>query len=43
MPIEFDAGFLFFLGVLLVFVTGVYLFVRRTLLSFREGIDKGRR
>lgn len=43
MPIEVDATFLFFLGLLLVFVTGVYLFVRRVILNFRRGIEEGRR
>lgn len=43
MPIEVDGTYLFFLGVTLLFVTGIYLFVRRVLLSFRQGIEKGRR
>lgn len=43
MPIELDGTFLFFLGLILVFVGGVYLFVRRTLQNFRQGLEKGRR
>ena len=43
MPIELDGMFLFFLGLLLVFVGGVYLFIRRVLINFREGIDEGMR
>ena len=43
MPVEFDAGFLFFLGLLLLFVGGTYLFVRRVLLNFRKGIEEGQR
>lgn len=43
MPIEVDWTYLFFLGVTLLFVTGVYLFIRKVLLSFREGIEEGRR
>lgn len=30
-------------ALMLVFVFAVYLFLRRTLLSFREGLDRGRR
>lgn len=29
--------------VMLLFVFAVYLFLRRTLVSFREGLDQGRR
>lgn len=43
MPIEVDATYLFFLGLTLLFVTAIYLFVRKVLLSFREGIEEGRR
>ena len=43
MPIEIDSTYLFFLGILLFFVVGVYLFVRRVLLNFRQGIEEGRR
>lgn len=43
MPIELDGTFLFFLGMLLLFVGGVYWLVRRTLLNFREGLEEGRR
>jgi hypothetical protein len=30
------------LGVVFLFVIAIYLFVRRTIASFREGIDEGR-
>lgn len=43
MPIEIDSTYLFFLGILLFFVVGLYLFVRRVLLNFRRGIEEGRR
>ena len=43
MPIEIDSTYLFFLGIILFFVVGVYLFVRRVLISFRQGIEEGRR
>ena len=43
MPIELSPSYLFFMGLLLVFVLGTYLYVRRVLVSFREGIDQGRR
>lgn len=43
MPIDLSADFLFFLGLLVVFVGATYLFVRRVILSFREGIEEGRR
>ena len=43
MPIDLSADFVFFLTLLLIFVGGVYLFVRRVILSFREGIEEGRR
>jgi hypothetical protein len=32
-----------FVVVMLVFVFGIYLLVRRTLLSLREGYDRGKR
>ena len=43
MPIELDTEFLFFLGLLLAFVFGMYLFVRRIILNFRKGLEEGRR
>lgn len=43
MPIELDFGFLFFFGLLMAFVIGFYLFIRRTLLNFRKGVEEGRR
>lgn len=43
MPIEFSFGFLFMLGLLLTFVFGAYLYVRKILVSFRQGIEEGRR
>ena len=43
MPIEFSLGFLFLLGLLLIFVFGTYWYVRKILLSFRQGIEEGRR
>ena len=43
MPIDLSADFLFFLGLLVLFVVGMYLFVRRILINFREGIEQGRR
>lgn len=42
MPIELTGGFLFFLGLLLLFVIGTFLYVRKVLVSFREGVEKGR-
>ncbi len=38
-----DPAFLAMIGLLLFFVFGTFVFVRRVLLSFREGIDQGRR
>lgn len=43
MPVELDTGMLVLIGLLLLFVTGVYVFVRKTILNFREGIEEGRR
>ena len=43
MPIEVDATYLVFLGLMIAFALGVFLYVRRVLLSFREGIQEGRR
>ncbi len=43
MPIELSPGYLFLLGVLVVFVFGSYWYVRKILHGFREGIDRGRR
>ena len=43
MPIEIDATFLFFLGLILAFVFGAYLFVRTVLLNFQRGLEEGRR
>lgn len=43
MPIDLSAGFLFMLGLLLLFVFGAYWYVRKVLVNFRKGIDQGRR
>ena len=43
MPIELDPIFLAFLGILLLFVLATYLYVRKILIGFREGIEEGRR
>ena len=43
MPIELDWTYVFFLGLTLVFMTAIFLFVRKVLVSFREGIEEGRR
>lgn len=43
MPIELTSGFLFMLALLLLFVFGTYWYVRKVLLNFRQGIDRGRR
>ncbi len=43
MPIELTPGYLFLMGLLVVFVVGMYWYVRKILVNFREGIDHGRR
>lgn len=43
LPSGIDPIYLLFLGLLVAFVIGMYLFVRRILLSFRQGIEEGRR
>lgn len=43
MPIELSGSFLFMLGLLLLFVFGMFWYVRKILVNFREGIDRGRR
>lgn len=43
LPIDVDPIYLFFIGLLIAFVLASYLFLRRILVSFREGIDEGRR
>lgn len=43
MPIDLSTGYLFMIGLLLIFVFGTYWYVRKVLLSFREGIDRGSR
>ena len=43
MPIDLSPDFLFFLGILLAFLIGSYIFVRRILVSFRQGLEEGRR
>lgn len=43
VPFDIDPIYLFFVGLLLAFVLGSYLFLRRVILSFRRGIDEGRR
>lgn len=41
--IDVDPIFLFFIGLLLVFILGTFLYVRRIIVNFRQGIDEGRR
>lgn len=43
MFIEFDLIYLVSIAVLLVFVGGSYLFVRKVLFGFRDGFESGRR
>lgn len=43
MLIELDPVYLVFMGILLVFLVGSYLFVRKVLLGFRQGFEGGRR
>lgn len=43
MPFEVDGTYLFFLGLTLLFVTAMYLFIRKVILNFRKGIEEGRR
>lgn len=38
-----DPIYLFFVGLLIAFVLVSYLFVRRVLMGFRQGIEEGRR
>lgn len=43
LPFEVDIVFLASISLLLFFVLGAYVFVRKVLLGFREGIEEGRR
>jgi hypothetical protein len=43
MFVEFDPVYLAFMGLLVVFLVGSYLFVRKVLLGFRQGFESGRR
>ncbi len=43
MFLELDPIYLFFVGLLVLFVGGSYLFVRKILFGFRDGIERGRR
>lgn len=43
MPIELSGTYLFMLALLLAFVLGTYWYVRKILVNFRQGIDRGRR
>lgn len=43
MLLEIDPIYLVAIGLLLFFVFGSYLFVRKVLLGFREGFEGGRR
>ena len=43
MAIFDDPVFLGILAALLVFVLFIYLFIRRTILGFKEGMEQGRR
>lgn len=43
MLIEFDPVYFAFMGILVVFIVGSYLFVRKVLLGFRSGFESGRR
>ncbi|UWG49104.1 Uncharacterized protein HSRCO_2848 [Halanaeroarchaeum sp. HSR-CO] len=40
--VPLDPAFLFILGALLLFVFFLFLMIRRTLVGFREGMDRGR-
>ncbi|MDL5362853.1 hypothetical protein [Halalkalicoccus sp. NIPERK01] len=43
MFIEIDPVYLVFVGILVFFVGGSYLFVRKVLFGFRDGFESGRR
>ncbi|MFC7224686.1 MULTISPECIES: DUF7859 family protein [Halalkalicoccus] len=43
MLIELNPVYVVFMGVLLIFIVGSYLFVRKVLLGFRQGFEGGRR
>lgn len=43
MLIELNPVYVVFMGVLLIFLVGSYLFVRKVLLGFRQGFEGGRR
>ncbi len=41
--LEIDLVYLIFVGLLIFFVGGSYLFVRKVLTGFRDGLEGGRR
>ncbi|KYH26953.1 hypothetical protein HAPAU_08410 [Halalkalicoccus paucihalophilus] len=43
MLLQIDPVYLVFVGILVFFVAGSYLFVRKVLTGFRDGIESGRR
>ncbi|WP_336342639.1 DUF7859 family protein [Halalkalicoccus ordinarius] len=43
MLVDLDPVYLVFMGILLVFLVGSYLFVRKVLSGFRQGFEGGRR
>ncbi|ADJ13599.1 DUF7859 family protein [Halalkalicoccus jeotgali] len=43
MFLQLDPVYLVFVGILVFFVGGAYLFVRKVLFGFRDGLESGRR
>lgn len=43
MFVEIDLVYLLFIAILIFFVGGSYLFVRKVLFGFRDGFESGRR
>ena len=40
--VSLDPAFLFILSALLLFVFFLFLMIRRTIVGFREGVDRGK-
>lgn len=43
LPFDLDPMYWVFIGLLLAFVLGMYIYVRKIVVNFRAGIDEGRR